>query len=404
MQNATYTPRMEGLDALRGFALFGIFIVHMPELFELYWAHPATDPLQLAVHDAVWLVFAGKAFALLALCFGVSFFIIMDRAARRGVDFTGRFVWRLALLAAMGLLHGLWYRGDVLEVLAVMGLFLLPFYRVRSNRLLLAVAVFFLLQPLMLVRIALALGGAGWANQPLGYWSATIPQVYLDGGFLDTLRMNVVDGHGFKWLFMYESGRLSQIVGLSLVGMVLGRIGFFSRPEAFARARVAALLVALGCALALSFGREPLAQWVPASETMVMPRALAGAVLGSLFDLAVMAVLMLAFTTAYYGGAGRALGVLAPAGRMTLTLYVLQSLLFVPVFYGYGLGLHASMTQVQALALGLVTFAAQVVFAHLWFRRFYYGPLEWLWRAGTYLTLDVPFVKRRGRVEEGVAA
>ena len=404
MQNATYTPRMEGLDALRGFALFGIFIVHMPELFELYWAHPATDPLQLAVHDAVWLVFAGKAFALLALCFGVSFFIIMDRAARRGVDFTGRFVWRLALLAAMGLLHGLWYRGDVLEVLAVMGLFLLPFYRVRSNRVLLAVAVFFLLQPLMLVRIALALGGAGWANQPLGYWSATIPQVYLDGGFLDTLRMNVVDGHGFKWLFMYESGRLSQIVGLSLVGMVLGRIGFFSRPEAFARARVAALLVALGCALALYFGREPLAQWVPASETMVMPRALAGAVLGSLFDLAVMAVLMLAFTTAYYGGAGRALGVLAPAGRMTLTLYVLQSLLFVPVFYGYGLGLHASMTQVQALALGLVTFAAQVVFAHLWFRRFYYGPLEWLWRVGTYLTLDVPFVKRRGRVEEGVAA
>ena len=334
----------------------------------------------------------------------MSFFIIMDRAARRGVDFTGRFVWRLALLAAMGLLHGLWYRGDVLEVLAVMGLFLLPFYRVRSNRVLLAVAVFFLLQPLMLVRIAFALGGASWANQPLGYWSATIPQVYLDGGFLDTLRMNVVDGHGFKWLFMYESGRLSQIVGLSLVGMVLGRIGFFSRPEAFARARVAALLVALVGALALYFGREPLAQLVPASEAMVMPRALAGAVLGSLFDLAVMAVLMLAFTTAYYGGAGRALGVLAPAGRMTLTLYVLQSLLFVPVFYGYGLGLHASMTQVQALALGLVAFAAQVVFAHLWFRRFYYGPLEWLWRAGTYLTLEVPFVKRRGRVEEGAAA
>lgn len=404
MQNATYTPRMEGLDALRGFALFGIFIVHMPELFELYWAHPATDPLQLAVHDAVWLVFAGKAFALLALCFGVSFFIIMDRAARRGVDFTGRFVWRLALLAAMGLLHGLWYRGDVLEVLAVMGLFLLPFYRVRSNRVLLAVAVFFLLQPLMLLRIAFALGGAGWANQPLGYWSATIPQVYLDGGFLDTLRMNVVDGHGFKWLFMYESGRLSQIVGLSLVGMVLGRIGFFSRPEAFARARVAALLVALVGALALYFGREPLAQLVPASEAMVMPRALAGAVLGSLFDLAVMAVLMLAFTTAYYGGGERVLGVLAPAGRMTLTLYVLQSLLFVPVFYGYGLGLHASMTQVQALVLGLAAFALQVLFAHLWFRRFYYGPLEWAWRAGTYLTLDVPFVKRRGRVEEGAAA
>ena len=149
MTTVEYTARLEGLDALRGFALFGIFIVHMPELFELYWAHPATDPLQVAVHDAVWLVFAGKAFALLALCFGVSFFIIMDRAARKGADFTWRFVWRLALLALFGLLHGLWYRGDVLEVLAVMGLFLLPFHRVRSNRALLAVAVFFLLQPLI---------------------------------------------------------------------------------------------------------------------------------------------------------------------------------------------------------------------------------------------------------------
>ena len=393
MQNATYTPRMEGLDALRGFALFGIFIVHMPELFELYWAHPATDPLQLAVHDAVWLVFAGKAFALLALCFGVSFFIIMDRAARKGADFTWRFVWRLALLALFGLLHGLWYRGDVLEVLAVMGLFLLPFHRVRSNRALLAVAVFFLLQPLMLLRIAAGLHGAAWANQPLGYWSATIPEAYLHGGFLDTVRLNVVDGHGFKWLFMYESGRLSQIVGLSLIGMLLGRIGFFGRPEAFARARLGGLVLALAVALALWFLREPLAALVPATEAMPMPRALAGAVLGSLFDLAVMAVLMLGFVAAYYGGADRVLGVLAPAGRMTLTLYVAQSLVFVPVFYGYGLGLHASMSQVQALLLGLAAFAVQVLFAHLWFRRFHYGPLEWLWRAGTYLTLDVPFAR-----------
>lgn len=395
MTRIDYTARLQGLDALRGFALFGIFIVHMPELFELYWAHPATDPLQRAVHETVWIVFAGKAFALLALCFGVSFFIIMDRAARKGVDFTGRFVWRLALLALFGLLHGLWYRGDVLEVLAVMGLFLLPFHRVCSNRVLLAVAVFFLLQPLMLLRIAAGLQGAAWANQPLGYWGATIPEVYLHGGFLDTVRMNIVDGHGFKWLFMYESGRLSQILGLSLVGMLLGRIGFFSRPGAFARARLGGLLLALAAALALWFLHDPLVALVPATEAMPIPRALAGAVLGSLFDLAVMAVLMLGFLAAYHGGAERALGVLAPAGRMTLTLYVAQSLVFVPVFYGYGLGLHASMTQVQALLLGLAAFAAQVLFAHLWFRRFWYGPLEWLWRAGTYLTVDVPFARPR---------
>ncbi|HTN41207.1 MAG TPA: hypothetical protein VLZ84_08655, partial [Asticcacaulis sp.] len=113
-----FVPRMEGLDALRGFALMGLFLVHMPELYELYWAHPTTDPTQLLWHNAIFITFAGKSFALLALCFGVSFFIIMDRAAKRGVDFTGRFLWRLALLGLIGIIHGLWYRGDVLEVLA----------------------------------------------------------------------------------------------------------------------------------------------------------------------------------------------------------------------------------------------------------------------------------------------
>ena len=62
-----FVPRMEGLDALRGFALMGLFLVHMPELYELYWAHPTTDPTQLLWHNAIFITFAGKSFALLAL-------------------------------------------------------------------------------------------------------------------------------------------------------------------------------------------------------------------------------------------------------------------------------------------------------------------------------------------------
>jgi uncharacterized protein len=53
---------MEGLDALRGFALFGLFLVHMPELYELYWAHPTNAPIQLLWHNAVFKTFSDKAF------------------------------------------------------------------------------------------------------------------------------------------------------------------------------------------------------------------------------------------------------------------------------------------------------------------------------------------------------
>lgn len=402
-QTPSFVPRIEGLDALRGFALFGIFIVHMPELFELYWAHPATDPTQLLWHDVAFTLFGGKAFALLALCFGVSFFIIMDRSARKGRDFTGRFIWRLAVLGAIGLLHGLWYRGDILDVLAVMGLFLLPFYRVRSNVLITAVGIFFLLQPLMVVRILSALSGAEWANQPLSFWSSKTPEVYLTGtSLIETVHMNWTDGHPFKWAFMYESGRLSQILGLSLIGLVLGRAGFFSSPERFRMTRLVGFVLALAMALLLWFAEDALAQLMPATS-LTMPRALWKAVLSSWFDLGVMFSLFFGFTALYYGAAGRALNLLAPAGRMTLTLYLLQSLIFVPVFYSFGLGLHATATQSQAVLFGIAIFAVQVALAHLWFRFFFYGPVEWLWRAATYLTVKVPFVRSHAPIHAATA-
>lgn len=393
-QKPAFIPRMEGLDALRGFALFGLFIVHMPELFELYWAHPVTDPVQLLWHDTVFTLFAGKAFALLALCFGVSFFIIMDRSAQKGVDFTGRFVWRLVVLFLIGCLHALWYRGDILQVLAVMGLLVIPFYRMKSNAFVLLVGAVFLLQPLMLVQIFSGLNGAEWANQPLKFWSEEMPKVYTEGGFVESIQANINSGHAFKWLFMYESGRLSQIVGLSLIGLVLARIGYFREPERFGVTRVTGLILSLVAIAVFYVAKSHIPALVPATEAMFMPRNLTGSLLSGLNDLSIMFALFFGFTTLYYSFAGKALNVLAPAGRMTLTLYLVQSLLFVPFFYHYGLNQHATMSQSTAVLLGLAAFAVQVVIAHLWFKRFLYGPFEWLWRAATYLTVKVPFVRR----------
>jgi uncharacterized protein len=78
---------------------------------------------------------------------------------------------------------------------------------------------------------------------------------------------------------------------------------------------------------------------------------------------------------------------------MTLTLYVGQSIVFCPVYYGYGLGLNAVLTPGRSLEIGIVAVIVQGVLAHLWMRRFHYGPLEWLWRAATRTSFDVPFVK-----------
>ena len=71
-------------------------------------------------------------------------------------------------------------------------------------------------------------------------------------------------------------------------------------------------------------------------------------------------------------------------GRMAFTNYILQSVIFSLIFFGYGLGLFGKLGAFVTLLLGIGVFAAQCAFSALWLRRYRYGPLEWLWRALMY--------------------
>ncbi|MEO9132748.1 MAG: DUF418 domain-containing protein [Sphingomonas sp.] len=115
--------------------------------------------------------------------------------------------------------------------------------------------------------------------------------------------------------------------------------------------------------------------------------------------LSAMAIQVVLFVEFYQTAAQPIMKLLAPVGRMTLTLYVGQSLVFVPLFYGFGFGMHAWISQNEALALGVIAFVLQIILARLWFRYFLYGPLEWLWRALTNTTFAIPFVRRELHVQ-----
>jgi uncharacterized protein len=375
--------RLPMVDALRGYALMGLFLVHMEEHFELYWSHPHPHPAASA--HLVFALFMGKAFSVLALCFGFSFFVMMENARRNARPFALRFAWRLALLAIIGSFHSLLYRGDIMVLLALGGLVLIPSNRIRWNGALVAMAAVCLLQPYLLLWIAAGLAGAPWALAPAHYASDPAMHAYLSGSFADVLEANMGAGQLNKWWFFIESGRCAQVLGLFLLGLVLGRIGFFSEPERYRRIRAIALAACTAVILIVHVVRPHDGGFVTGPVFWI------GTLLSSWSDLAQMGASVLIFIPLWEAGGDRLLRLLAPVGRMTLTLYVAQSLLFVPVFYGFGLGVDRWMTPSQSLAVGLVSFAAQVVFANLWFRKFHYGPLEWGWRSATKLSLDVPF-------------
>ena len=149
---------------------------------------------------------------------------------------------------------------------------------------------------------------------------------------------------------------------LAVVGVVVG--GALS---------IAASLIALRPQEGLP-ASTPDAQWMLANALHMMG--------GLPLMLGYVACLVLALQTP---AGQRLLGWLAPAGRMALTNYLMQSVIASAFFYGYGLG-HWGMPRAQQALFVLVVFSLQVLLSHWWLARFRYGPMEWLWRWMTYGT------------------
>lgn len=82
--------------------------------------------------------------------------------------------------------------------------------------------------------------------------------------------------------------------------------------------------------------------------------------------------------------ASAALRVFAAPGRMALTNYLLQSVLAIVIFHGVGFGLIGRIPAWTVYAIVVAVFTAQVLFSRLWLAHFEQGPMEWLWRLGTY--------------------
>lgn len=377
--------RIEVVDALRGYALMGLFLIHMVEYYEVYWLNPIPHPL----NTALFAVFGGKAYAMFALLFGVSFYIILNNQMTKGVDFRLRFLWRLTLLFVLGTLHGLLYGGDILQVLAVCGLLLIPLWS-ASNRAVLIISLLFLLQ-------APAWGLIAFINhsdinyaQPFFLMFPEVLRTYAEGSFFDVIAINSFEGDARKWLFMWESGRLWTICGLSMLGFLFARMHFLSSYEQKKKVFWISLAAAVIVYLALHFGKE----WINSFPHNSKTAGLHSGIFGAYENLALTLASVFLFIILYHTFLQKILRFLAFPGRMTLSVYVIQSLICVPIYYGFGLSGWSFIGQTNSVLLGIALWVMQIVIAIWWFKHFRYGPLEWLWRAGTYTTWKVPFKVR----------
>src|SRR5699024_2433769 len=130
--------RVHDVDALRGFALLGIFVVNITFMASAYPGNLVDDPsfsspLDGAARFVVAALFSMKFYLLFSFLFGYSFVLQMEAARRAGEAFAPRMLRRILGLFVIGVAHTvLLYGGDVLTTYAVVGLILLVLHRVRD--------------------------------------------------------------------------------------------------------------------------------------------------------------------------------------------------------------------------------------------------------------------------------
>ena len=409
LSSGTGFPRIHVVDAVRGFALAGVALVHMVEMYlgapmpEAQQAAMISRPIDKVVMGFDGALLIGKFYILFSLLFGLSFFIQMDRAHRRGIDFRGRFAWRLVILFGIGFLHHLFYRADILTTYAVLGLLLIPSYRLPSRWLLGLAAVLFLGAGRFLSFAAF--GPAPFTGGELSQsapWVTAYWDVLTQGSLWDVFSVNALGAYPPLLDFQYGVfGRGYITLGLFFLGLWLGRTRFFEGVLDQRRFVTRALWISSGASIAaLLLGGLVLFLVWPVTSVDSWGTAVLLTV-GDLFNLSFSGVWLFGFLALCQRGFGeKVVRAFAPYGRMALTNYVLLGVVGAFIYHGWGLGRLGVWRPADAAGAGLLLIALGLLASRLWLAHFHYGPLEWLWRSLTFMK-GFPF-RRRALPEPGV--
>jgi uncharacterized protein len=362
-------------DQLRGIALLGIVLVNMPFLAignnGFTAASTATWPDRVTAFVVVALA-QGKFYLLFSFLFGYSLTLMLRRRTDDGLQ---RFRRRLVGLAVLGVGHAaLFFVGDILLSYALLGTVLLWFVGRSDRAAIRAAAVGYVaaLAVLLLVLDADSGGGSGDGFAPAALDAA------LRGSFLDAAQGRITALPGVLVVLAVLNWAL--VVVMFLLGLVAGRRGVLAHPE---RCRpLWRRLLVVAAAIGLPGGL--ISAWLSLGPDRAPTQQAVGLLIGfgtaPLLSAGYVALAALKTDS-------RLLALAQPAGRMSLTGYLGESILLSAIFCGWGLGWYGRLGALACAGIALAVWLGLEVFAKLWLARYRYGPFEWLLRAWSYRAL-----------------
>lgn len=392
--------RIQVVDVLRGFALFGILFAHLSNEFSAgMLPQRVYETMMSAPANTVMVVISnifvqGKFYTIFSFLFGLSFALQLGSAQEKGGHFLSRYAWRLLILGVIGMIHHIHWRGDILTIYVILG-FVMLLFRNLSNKSLLIISLLLVMNlPARITNMYETITANPVPDKvqtdEKTKQQETKAENYYDlikkGSYVRNLQENFV-AFADKMEFQIESGRIYMTLGFFLMGLYTGRKKIFEHLAAnktlfrkiFKHTGFTTLgLIALACGLFLT----PLMKDNPYANVIGSFIFDTGSTSLTLFYIAGVTLL---FTRNKWV---RGLSYLAPVGKMALTSYLVQTAFGLLIFQGYTLNLFAEIGVAAATALTLPIFLLQIFFSKWWLAKYQYGPIEWLWRSLTYLKLQ----------------
>lgn len=378
--------RNQSIDILRALSLFGILVVNLP-FFAIpggfagtAWEGDSPRLLDISTSALIQGLFENKFILIFSALFGFGAWQQMGRDR-------GRYYKRLGLLAGFGAMNMLFlFGGDILMPYAILGL-ALPLMNRLTDRQMLTAAI--------ALWVAAVLGNLSFgilhdlSSPPQGHSGQPAIDPYLNPNFWHVAMTRMSEWKSFQLYSLYCN--YPMVSAAMLGGMVaarqVSREGFVSTKTRLTDLGKLLWLPALVGNLAYAiFAALPSAMesWRFAYVTLIF-RPLFAVPLS-------LCIVALILTVAMRVSKSRIAGWLAPAGRMSLTIYLGMSLIGSLIFFGYGLGLKGRVTLPQTFMITAVIALGFILAAAWWERILGRGPAERLLK----FCMNLPLQPSRG--------
>lgn len=384
--------RITQIDILRGFALFGILIVNSlgynASFFNWsgFYNSTFTDVLSVGIFNSVVNFCSDKFIFMFSLLFGFGFALMYEKHSSDEKGFVSLYTRRLLALLLFGALHIVFlWAGDILFWYALCGFLLLLLRKAKSWQLLVLSVLFYFIGVAYIAMQAVIPSLPDAMSSTANIDFNTVIDTYRNGTIAETIKLRLYEYYSFRNINLLYY--VPKVMALFLFGYWCHRKNMINKINGnkLCSIIIAAILLTAGI-FVNKYTMSLLGIFTVEGSPFVNAVYMLIYEINNIFlgFSYILIILVLSKVIIF----SQILKPLQYAGRMALTNYLLQSLIFIFIMYSWGLGYFASFTPCQCLIMTVCVFACEILFSWLWLKRFSYGPMEWIWRKLTYGTLQ----------------